>query len=364
MLMLLPAAMAESAHLFAPRGFLRDLGLIDNPGVSGAPWIDNVRNLLIVICLLLIVSIAIGIHAWLSERRSRRQLAAMAYVEQRRAKILEHINSSRALAEILEDITELTSVRLRGAPCWCQVTDGPLLGNRPPRFDSASFRVAELPIQARAGGPLGVIHAAFDARTKPVQDEAQGLAMGAAMATLAIETAHLYSDLVRRSEYDLLTDAQNRFSLERSIDEQINISRQNARIFGLLYADLDSFKQVNDLHGHHVGDVYLQEVARRMKHQLRPGDMLARLGGDEFAVVIPSAYNRAQVAEIAHRLERCFSEPFVIEGNVIRGSMSVGVALYPQDGDTRDSLLDAADAAMYAAKNARASAVESSQAAS
>jgi diguanylate cyclase (GGDEF)-like protein len=90
-----------------------------------------------------------------------------------------------------------------------------------------------------------------------------------------------------------------------------------------------------------------------MKRQLRSDDQLARLGGDEFAVLVPTVRGRADVEEIALRLERCFDEPYAIEGNVLQGSASVGIALYPQDGATKDSLLNAADAAMYAEKNSK-----------
>jgi diguanylate cyclase (GGDEF)-like protein len=110
---------------------------------------------------------------------------------------------------------------------------------------------------------------------------------------------------------------------------------------------------VNDSYGHQVGDLYLQEVALRLKRQLRPHDRLARLGGDEFAALVPVVRSRAEVAEIAQRLERSFDEPFSLEGLTLTGSASVGIALYPQDGATRDDLLNAADAAMYIVKNAK-----------
>ena len=155
--------------------------------------------------------------------------------------------------------------------------------------------------------------------------------MAAGLATLAIETRRLYSDLLHRSEFDLLTDIHNRFSLDKHMDALINEARQKAGIFGLIYIDLDEFKQVNDLYGHQVGDFYLQEVALRMKQQLRAHDLLARLGGDEFAVLVPTARSRAAVEEIAVRMEHCFDEPFAVEGNVIHGSASVGFALYPED---------------------------------
>jgi diguanylate cyclase (GGDEF)-like protein len=177
--------------------------------------------------------------------------------------------------------------------------------------------------------------------------------MAVGLASLAIETRRLYSDLRHRSEFDLLTGVHNRFSLERHLDSQIEQARHNAGIFGLIYIDLDGFKQINDHYGHKMGDLYLQEVTARMKHQLRPVDLLARLGGDEFAVVIPVGRARSDVMEIAQRLERCFDEPFQIHEQSLRGSASVGIAIYPQDGNNKDSLLNSADAAMYVAKNAR-----------
>jgi diguanylate cyclase (GGDEF)-like protein len=97
----------------------------------------------------------------------------------------------------------------------------------------------------------------------------------------------------------------------------------------------------------------LQEVSLRMKRQLRSGDMLARLGGDEFAALVPVVRSRAALEEIAQRLERCFDAPFAVEGYVLRGGASVGVATYPEDGSTAASLLSAADAAMYVAKQTK-----------
>jgi diguanylate cyclase (GGDEF)-like protein len=81
--------------------------------------------------------------------------------------------------------------------------------------------------------------------------------------------------------------------------------------------------------------------------------MLARLGGDEFAVLLPRVRNRAKVEEIAQRLDRSFEEPFIIEGQTLHGAASVGIALYPEDGATKDDLLSAADAAMYAVKRSK-----------
>jgi len=173
------------------------------------------------------------------------------------------------------------------------------------------------------------------------------------LAALAIETRRLYSDLLHRSGFDLLTDIENRFSMEKHLDELIDEARQAAGIFGLIYIDLDDFKQVNDKYGHQVGDLYLKEAAARMKSQLRPGDILARLGGDEFAVLVPAVRNRSGVEEIMLRLERCFDEPFFAQGYAIEGSASIGAALYPEDANSRDTLLRRADTAMYIVKKRR-----------
>jgi diguanylate cyclase (GGDEF)-like protein len=200
---------------------------------------------------------------------------------------------------------------------------------------------------------LGTVFAAFNALTKPHPEECEALQMGAGLAKLAIETRRLYSDLVHRSEFDQLTEIQNRFSLEKHMDTMIQAARESAGIFGLIYIDLDKFKQVNDLYGHQIGDLYLQQVAARMKHQLRPCDLLARLGGDEFGVLLPSVHNRSDVEEVALRLEHCMNDPFDAGNLVLQGSASFGIAIYPVDAATRDSLLSAADAARYAAKHSK-----------
>ena len=323
----------------------------DDISILAPAPVVNVRNLVYLVSFLAFLLLVGGIRSWFTERKVRIQNARSAYLEGRRSRILEDINGARPLAEIIEQITELVSFKLRGAPCWCKITDGAQLGNTPPTL--GAFRIVEQPIHSRSGPNLGTIFAAFDPLTKPNQDEPNTLTMAASLVTLAIETRRLYTDLVHRSEFDLLTDIYNRFSLDRYLDQQIAHARETAAIFGLVYVDLNDFKQVNDIYGHQIGDKYLQEVASRMQHQLRANDMLARLGGDEFAVLLSKVRNRAEIEEIAARLERTLEEPFSTDGYTVESSASIGIALYPEDGETRDSLLSAADAAMYVNKHIR-----------
>jgi diguanylate cyclase (GGDEF)-like protein len=327
----------------------------DDVTVIGKPSLLTVQNLIILLGALLLAFLAVGTRGWLIERRVSRQTTRLAYFERRRSRILEDINSSRPLPEIIDQITELVSLKLKGAPCWCQIAGGAKLGNWPENL--ATMRVVPQQIPSRTGPPLGRVFAAFDTLTKPRAIESESLSMATALAALAIETSRLYSDLIRRSEFDRLTNTRNRFSFEKLIDAQIEDAKRQGTIFGLIYIDLDDFKNVNDQFGHGVGDNYLQEMTFRMKRQLRSRDTLARLGGDEFVILLPLVRNRGDVEEIALRLERCFDEQFPVEDFTLYPAASVGIAIYPEDGATRDSLLHASDAAMYVEKQTKSSAV-------
>ncbi len=250
----------------------------DDIEVVGNPSPVNTRNLMILVGLLLAVVLAVSARGWSIERRVRRQMAALARLEQGRSRILEDINGARPLPEIVQEIAALASGKLDGAPCWCQLAEGPCVGQCPE--ETKHLRIVREQIPARSGPPLGAVFAAFDPLAKPRAGETEALAMAAGLATLAIETRGLYSELRHRSEFDLLTGIHNRFSFDKHLESLIQESRHQGRSFGLIYIDLDEFKQVNDVCGHQVGDIYLQQAALRMKQQVRPHDLLARLGGD------------------------------------------------------------------------------------
>jgi diguanylate cyclase (GGDEF)-like protein len=345
-----------------------DIALIQNPSLL------NIRNLLILVGLLLVLAVLAGARGWVLERKVRQKTTALAqsieaeaelqrrsaHLEQMRSRILEHINGSQLLTEILEEIAALISFTLEGAPCWCKVASGACLGNEPQ--DKCGLRILDMSIGAHGAPSSGTIYAGFDAAKPQAAGENEALQIGARLATLAVETRRLYSDLRRRSEYDLLTDIPNRFAMEKFMDLNIEEARCGTALFGLIFIDLDKFKPINDRYGHHVGDLYLQEVALRMNRQLLGGDMLARLGGDEFVALVSLKHGRFDLDHIIARLKQCFDEPFILEGHVIQGEASIGFALYLQDGVTRDELLNAADTAMYSVKkNKRSIPVEMAQ---
>ncbi|HTJ30463.1 MAG TPA: diguanylate cyclase [Acidobacteriaceae bacterium] len=336
-----------------------DISVVANPS-----WI-TVRNLAWLIGALVLVLLAFGIRQWKLERKVHRQTVTLAtrseakaelerrttQLEQRRSRILEEINGVHPLAEILERIAGLVSYMLNERPCWCEVVDGATLGGMTAQV--VGGRVWQEEIRSHTGQTLGRLLIAADGSPMRTPEENEALAEGSRLAALAIETRRIYTDLVYRSEFDQLTSAHNRFSLDKHLDLAIDEARKKASIFGLIYIDLDKFKQVNDRYGHQAGDLYLREVAARMSRQLRPGDVLARLGGDEFAVLVPVVRSRSEVKEIADRLERIFDEPFLIDSYLLHGSASIGMATYPEDGTSKDSMLSAADAAMYVGKQTR-----------
>jgi len=150
-----------------------------------------------------------------------------------------------------------------------------------------------------------------------------------------------------RALTDPLTGLPNREALRIAIDMALGRPRTQA---ALLFLDLDRFKPVNDVLGHRAGDLVLHEVARRLQGSLRAGEVAARIGGDEFAVFLPRGLAAPTVAQrIVFEIEK----PFLVEGHEIHIGTSIGIAHYPRDGHDHETLLRAADAEMYAAKQRR-----------
>jgi diguanylate cyclase (GGDEF)-like protein len=166
--------------------------------------------------------------------------------------------------------------------------------------------------------------------------------------------AEAEAHVARLASEDPLTGLPNRRVFRAALDQ---ISRKpepgaapKTGEFAVLFLDLDRFKVVNDTLGHRIGDMLLQEVAKRLKGVLRADDVLARLGGDEFAIVVRSIESRAGLESLANRLIETVVQPYEINDYRIRSSVSIGIAVGPDDGGNADDLLMAADLALYAVK--------------
>lgn len=151
--------------------------------------------------------------------------------------------------------------------------------------------------------------------------------------------------------HDYLTKLPNRLLLKDRLEHAFaQAKRAGTRIF-ILFIDLDQFKHINDSLGHPVGDSVLREVATRLVEQVREADTVARLSGDEFAVLIESAFDSEKVVTVAEKLLASLRQPFIEEGHKFYLSASIGISMFPGDGDDPTALLKNADAAMYRAKN-------------
>ncbi len=150
--------------------------------------------------------------------------------------------------------------------------------------------------------------------------------------------------------YDQLTDLPNRVLFYDRLQNALALARRDQMRLSLLYLDLDSFKQVNDSHGHGVGDLLLQEVARRLRACVRASDTACRFGGDEFLVLLSGIDYPDDTLMVAEKIRASLSEPYDLGGLRLRTSASIGIAACPDHGDEDRILIHAADRAMYLAK--------------
>ena len=155
---------------------------------------------------------------------------------------------------------------------------------------------------------------------------------------------------LEKANYDALTGLPNRVIARDRLNQGLANARRNDGLLAVLYMDLDRFKWVNDNRGHAAGDELLQQVATRAKACVRESDTVARLGGDEFLVVLPAIAGLPEAQALAQRLVEAMNQPFALREGPVQIGGSVGIAMYPQHGQSVDFLIECADAGLYAAK--------------
>ena len=222
--------------------------------------------------------------------------------------------------------------------------------------------------------PLSMIHRLVIHFNKGEHDQDVSMLGSDELALLASDFQALSHGLVKNSEtvknlayFDELTGLPNRTTFNVSLKKALSHCERANTVMGLLFIDLDNFKYVNDIHGHQVGDELLQETAERLESCLRGvdivsrkidsdsdadwnNDLVVRLGGDEFTIILTEIEQAHQVSMVAQRIVDMLSQPFELANTEINIGASIGIAMYPVDGTSDDSLIKSADLAMYEAK--------------
>ena len=158
-------------------------------------------------------------------------------------------------------------------------------------------------------------------------------------------------ELLKQAHYDALTQLPNRVLFSDRLSQAIAKALRSKKEFAILYIDLDKFKEVNDTLGHNIGDMVLQEIAKRFQKSLRKEDTISRFGGDEFVCIVENLDSREMAATLASKLISKVKEPLIIEEQAIGLTCSVGISIYSRDAEDEKTLLHKADTAMYRAKD-------------
>ncbi len=191
---------------------------------------------------------------------------------------------------------------------------------------------------------------AIRATASPIRNQ-QGDVLGAVIVFNDVtETRRMAKQMEYQATHDALTELPNRILLQVQLQAAIERSIRSGLQFVLLFVDLDRFKSVNDAFGHTIGDSLLKSAGIRLKDCSRKIDMVARFGGDEFVIVLENIHHEAQVTSIATKVRKALEQPYMIEERECFITASIGISLFPKDGQDAETLLKNADAAMYRAK--------------
>ena len=232
-------------------------------------------------------------------------------------------------------------------------------------FDDSPWGGSIIGLPLKTGNTvLGVMNVALKKPHNFTENEIQVLEFLADQASIAIQNAKLYEqsqqEIIDRKKaekaikhmahHDALTGLPNRRLFNERIFLEISRSQRNNQKIGIMLFDLDHLKEVNDSFGHSVGDLLLQAVAQRLLGLLRKSDTVSRMGGDEFLLILPEMKQSKDAVLTAERILSALSTPFLLEGNQINITTSIGIVFFPDDGTEVDDLIKKADIAMYKAK--------------
>ena len=180
---------------------------------------------------------------------------------------------------------------------------------------------------------------------------AYGKIIGNSVIARDVTERRTMEDIIKhQAHHDSLTKLPNRLLFMNSLSQELANTRRNGKKLALLFLDLNGFKQINDTLGHNCGDLLLQKVAHRLRTCVRESDTVARLGGDEFTVLMPDLGHTDDVGIVLNKIQGVFETPFMLDGLAVDATASIGVCMFPDDGDCSEELIKKADIAMYDAK--------------
>ena len=191
---------------------------------------------------------------------------------------------------------------------------------------------------------------AIEDSTAPIHDS-DGLVTGAVMVFRDVSKARAWElELARLAHHDPLTQLPGRMLLHDRLSQAVSWARRHRRLVAVLFLDLDHFKRVNDSYGHAIGDKLLCETGKRLTAAVRGSDTVSRYGGDEFVIVLSELQHAADAALHAEKVRASLSVPHFIGQCEVCTQVSIGISLFPHDGQNAETLIECADFAMYRAK--------------
>ncbi len=204
-------------------------------------------------------------------------------------------------------------------------------------------------LQVERTDELGTLINGFNSMLDVIQDREQQLQKnGERLESLVeVRTRQLY----QRANYDALTRLPNRHLLMDRLEHGIELAKRSPKNLGVLFLDLDRFKVINDNLGHAIGDELLKKVSARLTNAVRADDSVCRWGGDEFVIFLEHLRRPEYAARVAEKIIQSLKEPFELSGHNLHISTSIGISVYPKDGEDPTTLLKHADISMYQAKD-------------
>ncbi|WP_394780876.1 diguanylate cyclase domain-containing protein [Undibacterium sp.] len=269
------------------------------------------------------------------------------------SKLLQTVDSFEPELEITSDIAKGTSfireVRQKkkdGSLFWCSMTAN--LVDQTELEKGAVWLLDDISERKQAQDAL--MQARLELELRVLERTAE-LANSNQQLQHEIQVRQLAEERIRHlANHDALTGLPNRRLLEDRLVQALSQAKRYQKMVAVKFIDLDRFKEVNDKLGHRVGDLLLQMVADRLRGLLREIDTISRIGGDEFILVLSDMTSEQHVLETADKILHSLSQPYIIEQHTLSTTPSIGIALYPRDGDHPEQLMSKADIAMYQVK--------------